>query len=609
MPYHITHIIILISFLSLTVLGFNQNNNDISFKLKRDEHTLNYYYSLLDSDEKSFYDELKNKLEQGLKSQHSLYDFDLEEVAFSKKNDTANTSYKIIKAFKLDNPKYFWLQNYHRIIKTRDNIVTGITLKFEREYSENQLIGMLSAINENINNLIQEINELTTYCQKLKRIHDYLIKDIKYTEGEELSRYNIYGALVDHACVCEGYAESFMYICQQVGINSIILEGEDHEWNLVQMENGQWYGMDVTFDDPSINGVINNSGDDSNISYQYFLAGINTPVNNGYSDTTFGASTVHQIYMNIYGFDVFPTVSQNAYDCSQETLKRCGGEYGRCPAGQCCSKNGYCGTSSLFCAPSQGCQSAYGDCKCGGENGSCPAGQCCSKNGYCGTTKAYCSADRCQSKFGDCKCGNDFGKCSAGQCCSKKGYCGTTKAYCSADRCQSEFGDCKCGNDFGKCSAGQCCSKKGYCGKTNAYCYSSNGCQAKFGDCRCGSNMGSCSNYCCSSKGYCGTTANHCSFSKGCQSSFGDCRCGKDFGKCEAGLCCSSKGYCGKSAAYCSTTKGCNSYYGDCKCGEGFGSCASKECCSKKGYCGTTINHCALSKGSLCNYGQCDIDL
>jgi len=44
---------------------------------------------------------------------------------------------------------------------------------------------------------------------------------------------------------------------------------------------------------------------------------------------------------------------------------RCGEGIGKCPEGQCCSKNGYCGTTSEFCTLSQGCQKEYGDCKKG----------------------------------------------------------------------------------------------------------------------------------------------------------------------------------------------------------------------------------------------------
>jgi len=165
--------------------------------------------------------------------------------------------------------------------------------------------------------------------------------------------------------------------------------------------------------------------------------------------------------------------------------QRCGSGFGKCPAGQCCSKWGYCGTTSEYCSNSQGCQLAYGDCKCGSGFGSCAAGSCCSKWGYCGKTSAYCSnSEGCQLNYGDCRCGSGFGKCEAGSCCSQYGYCGKTSAYCSnSQKCQIAYGDCKCGNNFGSCANGYCCSQWGFCGKTNDYCSLKQGCKVQFGKC------------------------------------------------------------------------------------------------------------------------------
>ncbi|ORX76761.1 hypothetical protein BCR32DRAFT_283840 [Anaeromyces robustus] len=88
---------------------------------------------------------------------------------------------------------------------------------------------------------------------------------------------------------------------------------------------------------------------------------------------------------------------------STPTVKgKCGKEYGKCPSGQCCSKYGWCGTSSDHCSTSKGCQSEFG--KCGKEYGKCPSGQCCSKYGWCGTSSDHCLTSKgCQSEFGTCK--------------------------------------------------------------------------------------------------------------------------------------------------------------------------------------------------------------
>jgi len=48
---------------------------------------------------------------------------------------------------------------------------------------------------------------------------------------------------------------------------------------------------------------------------------------------------------------------------NEKCMFRCGKDHGQCPNGQCCSKKGYCGTTSAFCSSSLGCQTAFGKCE------------------------------------------------------------------------------------------------------------------------------------------------------------------------------------------------------------------------------------------------------
>jgi hypothetical protein len=82
---------------------------------------------------------------------------------------------------------------------------------------------------------------------------------------------------------------------------------------------------------------------------------------------------------------------------------------------QCCSENGRCGTTTEFC--NNTCQ-PFGICgdlkstllerdistdgRCGPANGkSCPGKECCSSDGYCGTTPDHCDIG-CRLPFGVC---------------------------------------------------------------------------------------------------------------------------------------------------------------------------------------------------------------
>ena len=88
--------------------------------------------------------------------------------------------------------------------------------------------------------------------------HEYLTSTVAYayeayltnTLGEE-NEYDMYGALVKHSAVCQGYAETMFYLLKQAGIPCSIASSANinHAWNVVKI-HGNWYHIDVTWDDP-----------------------------------------------------------------------------------------------------------------------------------------------------------------------------------------------------------------------------------------------------------------------------------------------------------------------------------------------------------------------
>lgn len=132
---------------------------------------------------------------------------------------------------------------------------------------------------ENIINNI--LNTSMSEIQRVRAIHDWLVKNVNYDYGiaNNIDNYTgneaafmAEGALVNKLAVCEGYSEAFLLLCWTAGIESRLIEGTGnggpHEWNIVKVD-GKWYQIDVTFDDPTINGVVDTTG--GNMSYDYFL--------------------------------------------------------------------------------------------------------------------------------------------------------------------------------------------------------------------------------------------------------------------------------------------------------------------------------------------------
>ncbi len=81
-------------------------------------------------------------------------------------------------------------------------------------------------------------------------IHDYLIVNCVYDESLELNTG--YDLLVKGSTVCAGYASLYQDLLLRAGIPCVQVDSEpmEHVWNLVQLD-GQWYHVDVTWDDPS----------------------------------------------------------------------------------------------------------------------------------------------------------------------------------------------------------------------------------------------------------------------------------------------------------------------------------------------------------------------
>ena len=110
--------------------------------------------------------------------------------------------------------------------------------------------------------------------EKVKSIHDYLTKNLVYDQSISLPNiYDVYGAFVNELCVCEGYAEAFKMLCDREGIPCITVigtgNGGAHKWNMVLMEDGEWYTLDATWDDQT-------ESDNAVTFYEYFLIGSNT---------------------------------------------------------------------------------------------------------------------------------------------------------------------------------------------------------------------------------------------------------------------------------------------------------------------------------------------
>ena len=153
-------------------------------------------------------------------------------------------------------------------------------VEFSYSYPSAQVEEMNNLAAAEADNIISQIPEGADDYEKLKFIHDWLVLNVEKDTESPLSS-TVYGTLVKKKALCEGYAKSFSYMCNRLGIENIIVTGYTdvpHMWNMVRLD-GDWYHVDVTWDDVSIN--LENF-----ISYQFFLADDQTVRENRTIDRT-----------------------------------------------------------------------------------------------------------------------------------------------------------------------------------------------------------------------------------------------------------------------------------------------------------------------------------
>lgn len=214
-------------------------------------------------------------------------------------------------AFDQDHPEVFWLNGTSKLSSgmsmsisyagtngTVNGVVDimfilkqdGFDIRGEQYQDVEELKAQIATRDGYIDTILSECTGATRY-ETLQNINAWLTKHNCYNNSADLNAVDstcreCIGALQGNTQalgpVCEGYAKAFKVLCDRLGIPCMLVEGianngsqsEAHMWNYVQMEDGSWYAIDVTWNDPVMDGVTTAvSGYEGE---RYFLIGQNT---------------------------------------------------------------------------------------------------------------------------------------------------------------------------------------------------------------------------------------------------------------------------------------------------------------------------------------------
>ena len=279
-------------------------------------------------------------------SQGNLEDLvnqEIDKVMGDNLAEVADYCSMVYAAFNRDNNQVFWLK---RELRTLTTLQISYSQDGEVDYTQEILMiikseddadvadfdmrldvyangtlnikNEITAVNQAVNNILADMEEASRY-EKIQRFNEWLVKNNCYAKVITENSRDARGALLGqdgnsaYAPVCEGYARAFKVLCDRANIPCVLssgsADGEEHMWNLVQMEDGNWYGVDVTWNDPTVNGVYDKISTVE--TDKYLLVGSQTYI----EAKQFGVSHIetNKAYADKVAFDNGPTINEKAY--------------------------------------------------------------------------------------------------------------------------------------------------------------------------------------------------------------------------------------------------------------------------------------------------------
>lgn len=166
----------------------------------------------------------------------------------------------------VSDPRFFWADSF--LYSSEGAEVTSIRPHYTLEKSA--IRAKCAQLSSALIDALSWIDDSMSDAEKAQAAHDYLVRTCSYDLGNGEGQFNAYGALVDHKAACQGYADAYKLILDELGIPCVVVSSPDmdHGWNMVKLGKS-WYHVDVTWDDPIVNG--SDQGFNATVSHRSFL--------------------------------------------------------------------------------------------------------------------------------------------------------------------------------------------------------------------------------------------------------------------------------------------------------------------------------------------------
>ncbi len=161
----------------------------------------------------------------------------------------------------------YWYDDKH--------MVTDLELVYSN--TAEKAVEKMDAVNKKVDEIVADAPTDSEY-ERVKYLHDQLVNNCSYDYTfSKADSYNAYGALIKGEAVCHGYSNAMQLLLSRAGFDAVTVigevEGGFHKWNYVKLSDGEWYGIDPTWDDTAGDEVV----------YDFFLVSDKTMKDGGHS--------------------------------------------------------------------------------------------------------------------------------------------------------------------------------------------------------------------------------------------------------------------------------------------------------------------------------------
>ena len=273
------------------------------------EGLTDFYQELYDACEEFWYSDEKLTPDSANDTDDGIF----AEVTYSDNGLTYQDACDVFISFVFDNPQFYFIAKHWvgYTYTTLTDKTSWICIYADSDFLTSKARSEAqTAIKSYVTRCTSGTEGLISPYRRLEIIHDNILASIDYGNGDSNRAHNIIGGIMDGICVCEGYAKIFSMLSSYAGLDTVYVIGQGyggsswgaHAWNMIKLDDGKYYDIDVTWDD-------NLSG------RQYFVIG-STEFNNDHvpdpagnrgtsnyfyelptaSETTFNTANIHNAH-------------------------------------------------------------------------------------------------------------------------------------------------------------------------------------------------------------------------------------------------------------------------------------------------------------------------